>query len=141
MSLTNLLPDDINLFLCDYHDGDLIALDRKKAVNKLIAKNGGPLGVQFFEEIEIGTEDPVEFENKLAKTLGVLRKGHELRFPEGPNLRFTKSNIPFLVLIVKVKSINKAKLELDALGFKVSISEQGVQLTDDIFSTRITLIE
>ena len=141
MSLANLLPDDINLFLCDYHDREFIRLDRKKAVEKLVENKGGALGIQFLKEIIIGAEDPVEFENELAKIRGIVIKGNEFHYSEGPNLKLIKSDSPFLALIIKVKSMDKAKLELEALGLKTKITEQGVEIIDGIFSTSITLIE
>ncbi len=141
MSLNNILPDSINLFLCDYHDRDFIELDRKKAVDKLVLNNGGALGIQFLKEIVIGTEDPVEFENKLTKIPGIVKKDNEFNFSEGPNLKLIASDIPFLALLIKVKSITKAKLELDALGLRTRITEQGVELIDELFTTRIILIE
>jgi hypothetical protein len=33
MALTNLLPDKVNLFLCDYNDRDFIAPERKQLIN------------------------------------------------------------------------------------------------------------
>jgi hypothetical protein len=40
-----------------------------------------------------------------------------------------------------VKSINKAKLALEALGFRTKITAQGVALIDELFAISITLIE
>jgi hypothetical protein len=141
VSLKNLLPENINLFLCDYHNRDFIALDRKKAVEKLAINSGGTLGIQFLKEIVIGTEDPLEFENKLAKIPGIVKKENEFNFSEGPNIKLKASDSPYLTLIIKVKSINKAKLELEALGLRTKTTQQGVELIDEIFATHITLIE
>ncbi|GAB5552562.1 MAG: hypothetical protein Sapg2KO_21530 [Saprospiraceae bacterium] len=141
MSLTNLLPDNINLFLCDYHDREFIALDRKRAVDKLLVNNGGVLGVQFLKEIVIGVEEPVEFENELAKIPGVVKSGNEFHFSEGPNLKFIRSDTLSLALLIKVKSMNKAKLALEAIGLKTKNMEQGIELIDEIFAKSITLIE
>lgn len=141
MPLTNLLPDDINLFLCDYHDRDFIALDRKKAIDQLVENQGGPLGIQFLKEITIGTADSVGFENGLAKIPGVVKKENEIHFSEGPYLKWIKSDAPFLALFIKVKSLDKMKMELEALGLKTSITEQGIEIIDKKLSTSITLIE
>jgi len=141
MSLNNLLPDNINLFLCDYHNREVIEQNRKKAADKLVVNSGGALGILFLKEIVIGTEDPVEFENKLAKIPGIVKKENEFNFSEGPSLKLIESDIPYLALLIKVKSINKAKLELEALGFRTRITKQGVELIDEMFATGITLIE
>ena len=141
MSLTNLLPEDINLFLCDYHDREFIALDRKKAVDELVANNGGALGIQLLKAIVIGVEAPVEFKNELEKIPGAIRKGNEFHFSEGPSLKLIKSDTPYFALIIKVKSMDKAKLELEKLGLETRITEQGVEIIDEIFSASITLIE
>lgn len=141
MSLTNLLPNDINLFLCDYHNRAFIALDRKNATDKLVKNEGGALGIEFLKEVIIGSKEPVEFENELAKIPGIVKKGNEFHFSEGPNLKMIKSDTPFFALLIKVKSMNKAKLELEALGFKTKSTQQGVEVIDEIFSTHITLME
>ncbi|MDY8137515.1 hypothetical protein [Aquimarina sp. 2201CG5-10] len=141
VSLTNLLPDSINLFLCDYHDRDFVTLNRKKAVDKLVSNKGGKLGIQFLKEIRISAENPAEFENELAKIPGIVKKENEFYFSEGPYLKLIKSDTFFLALLIKVKSIDKAKLELERLNLRTKVTEQGVEIIDEIFSTRITLIE
>tara|TARA_R100001369_G_scaffold27269_1_gene49114 strand:+ start:316 stop:600 length:285 start_codon:yes stop_codon:yes gene_type:complete len=92
-------------------------------------------------EIVIGTEDPIEFENKLAKISEIVNRDNEFNFSEGPNLKLIASDIAFLAILIKVKSISKAKLKLNALGLRTRITEQGVELIDELFTTRITLIE
>ena len=141
MSLTNLLPDDINLFLCDYHDRDFIALDRKKAIDQLVENKGGTLGIQFLKEITIGTADSLAFENGLAKIPGVVKKGNEIHFAEGPYLKWIKSDTPFFALVIKVKSMDKVKKELEALGLRTRITEQGIEIIDKKLSTSIRLME
>lgn len=141
MSLTNLLPEAINLFLCDYHDREFIALDRKKAADELVVNTGGTLGIEFLVAIVIGTPDPIEFENGLAKIPGVIKKGNEFHFSEGPSLKLTTSDLPYFALILKVKSLEKAVLELEELGLETRTTEQGVEVMDNMFSTNITLIE
>jgi len=141
MSLTSLLPEEINLFLCDYHDREFIALDRKKAVDELVLNNGGALGIQFLKTMVIGTEAPAKFESELEKIPGLVKKGNEFHFSEGPSLKLLKSKTPFFALIIKVKSMIEARLELEKLGLKTRITEQGVEIIDEMFSTSITLVK
>ena len=141
MSLNNLLPDNIDLFLCDYHDRDFIKRNRKNAVDNLGRKNGGTLGIQFLKEIRIGTEDPEGFENELTKIRGLIKKGNEFHFSEGPSLKLIKSDTSLFALLIKVKSIEKAKLELDTLGLKTRMTEHGLELSDEMFAASITLVE
>ncbi|WP_405208021.1 hypothetical protein [Aquimarina sp. LLG6339-5] len=141
MSLTNLLPDDINLFLCDYHNREFIALNRKNAVDKLVKNKGGTLGIEFLKEVIIGSKYPGKFENQLAKIPGIVKKGNELHFSEGPNLKMIKSDTSLFALLIKVKSMSKAKLELETLGFKTRITKKGMEIIDEVFSTKITFIE
>jgi hypothetical protein len=141
MSLKNLLPDNIDLFLCDYHDREFIRLDRKRAIDTLVLNNGGALGIQFLKEIVIGTEYPAEFEKEWAKIPGLVKKGNEFHFPEGPNLKLIPSDSSFFALTIKVKSIHKANLELEALGLRTRISEHAIELIDALFATSISLVE
>lgn len=139
LSLNNLLPDYINLFLCDYHDRQLVNQGRKKAMDELVRNNGGPLGIQYLKEIVIGSETPQQFERELTKIPGVVRDGNTFLFQEGPSLTLVKSDMPFLGLSIKVTSVNNAKLELETLGFGAKVTEQGLELADDPFAVKITL--
>jgi hypothetical protein len=96
LSLSNILPDKSKLFLCAYHDRDFIALDRKKAADKLVLNNRGALGILFLSEIVIGTKDPIDVENKLAKIPGIVKNGKTFKFSEGPHLKLIASELPGL---------------------------------------------
>lgn len=54
----------------------------------------GLLDIQFFKEIVIDTDYLVQFENKLAKIPGIVKKENEFNFSEGPNLKLIASHIP-----------------------------------------------
>lgn len=141
MSLNNLLPDNINLFLCDYHDREFIKQDRKKAIDQLVINNGGTLGIQLLKEIVIGAQETGKFGTELAKIPGLVRIGNDFLFCQGPNLKLTESDTPFLDLIINVKSLYKAKIALETLGIKTRITQQGLEIVDQIFTPNITLIE
>ncbi|MEZ4775382.1 MAG: hypothetical protein R3D00_19515 [Bacteroidia bacterium] len=141
MSLNNLLPDNVNVFVCDYHDRDLVKMGREKAAGELATNHGGTLGLQFLKEIVIGTEAPGEFEDEWAKIPGIVKVGNEFHFPEGPALKLIKSESPLFGLFIKVASVSKARQELAALGFETRITAQGVELIDKIFVASIMLVE
>lgn len=141
MSLINLLPDDINLFLCDYHEREFITLNRKNATEKLLENKGGTLGIQFLETIVIGTTDPLKYENEMAKLPGILKWENEFHFSAGPGLKLVKSDTPFFALLIKVKSIDKARLSLETPDLKTRITDQGIEINDELLSTKITLFE
>jgi hypothetical protein len=126
MSLNNLLPDNMNVFLCDYHDREFIQRGRKKAADQLVIHEGGTLGIQFLKEIVIGAEDPGKFGSELAKIPGVVRKGNDFLLSQGPSLKLIASDTPFLGLMIHVKSVDKAKIELETIGLKSRITEQGL---------------
>ncbi len=141
MSLTNLLPEDINLFLCDYHDREHVALNRNSAVEKLVEAEGGPLGILFLKEIIIGFDGPARYENEFEKIPGIVKEANQFNFSEGPSLKLVKSDTPFFALSIKVQSIAKAKLELDRLELNTRVTNQGIELISAVFSPRITFIE
>lgn len=141
MSLTNLLPEDINLFLCDYHDRERVALNRNSATEKLVKAEGGPLGILFLKEIIIGVEDAAGYENEFAKIPGIVKEANQFNFSEGPSLKLVKSDTPFFALSIKVQSIAKAKLELDRLELSTRVTDQGIELISEVFSPRITFVE
>jgi hypothetical protein len=47
-------------------------------------------------EIVIGTKDPIDVENKLAKIPGIVKNGKTFKFSEGPHLKLIASELPGL---------------------------------------------
>lgn len=140
-SLTGLLPEEVNLFLCDYHDRAMVAAGRKKAADKLRENSGGTLGIQSLEEIVIGAPDAAEREKAWAHLPGSTLSGGQILFREGPNMRLVPSDAPSFVLVLKVASLELAKKQLDSLSIKTRPGDRGLGIADDAFPVSMVLVE
>ena len=141
ITLNNMLPNLVNLFLCDYHDRESVKSGSKEATNNLGKINGGILGIEYLKELVIGTEEPSKYINELTKVPGTKKEDNVFIFTEGPDLKLIKSDIPFIRLLIKVRSIENAKNQLHILGIAIKVTDKGLILDDEIFGTQIKLIE
>ncbi|MCI4669166.1 MAG: hypothetical protein MRZ79_13605 [Bacteroidia bacterium] len=141
MSLNGLLPEGIDLFLCDYHNRELITLNRKKAIEELWEKEGGKLGVQSVQSLVIGTKDLPNHESELSKISGISKKDDEYLFLKGPKLKVIASDSLSFALLVKVRSIEKAKLALGLLNIKANESEKGLEIDETALPIHMTLVD
>ena len=141
LSLNDLLPEYINLFLCDYHNWELVYKVRKDATEKLEAKDGGPLGIILLKEIIIRSEQSENYLNKLTKLPGIVKTGEIFHFPNGPDIKLMTSDSQFLSLLIKVKSLKNAHVELDSLGLNATCTDQGLVLDQNLFRFKIVLFE
>lgn len=119
MNLYGLLPDEAGLFICDYvRKADVIA-HRQKGTEALAALHGGPLGIEYVREIQIGTPEPETYANALTKLPGVRQKMTWLFvFEKGPALRLVKSDKNEITrIVIKVKSQKAAKKFLMSKGW------------------------
>ncbi|QNA45347.1 hypothetical protein [Lacibacter sediminis] len=112
----DVLPNEANLFVCDYKERQRIIDNRKKASDKLLATNGGGLGVVSLKEIVVSTTDFKKYDEQFAKLPGVKKvKNGLFSFSDGPDLRLQadgKNYIPKIV--IKVHSLKKAKAFLES---------------------------
>jgi hypothetical protein len=141
ISLINMLPSFVNLFICDYHDRSFVKSGSVGAANNLSKLNGGILGIEYLKEIIIGIEEPKKYTNELTKVPGIEKEGNVFIFSEGPNIKLIKSDAPFVGLLIKVRSIENAKNQLHILGIATRNTNNGLLLDDEIFGTQIELIE
>ena len=144
LSLNQLLPDSINLFICDYVYRETIENGRNKASSKLVNNNGGILGVEYLKEIIIGTEEIRNFKNELIKLPGIKKEKDNLfTFSLGPGLRLKSSNNGmFFRILIKVKSIDNVKKQLQAMDISTIKTDKGLMLDIKILSgIQIELIE
>ena len=136
-----MLPNLVNLFLCDYHDREFVKSGSDEATNNLGKINGGILGIEYLKELVIGTEEPSKYINELSKVPGTKKEDNVFIFSEGPDLKLIKSDIPFVGLLIKVRSIENAKKQLHIFGIATKDTDKGLILDDEIFCTQIKLIE
>ena len=93
------------------------------------------------QAIIIGTEDPIKYENEMLKLPGIVKLESELHFSTGPNLKLIRSETPFLALQIKVESIDKARLALEILDLATRITDQGIEIIDELLPIKITLFD
>ena len=141
LPLNQVLPNHIDLFVCDYHDKKRLKSDREGAAGKLLAKNGGPLGIRYLQEITIAARTTDEFEKRLEKIPGILKEGEAFHFSSGPSLRLIESDSSYLGLLIKVNSAEKARSELNRLGLRTKSTTEGLVLIDSILPAKISLLE
>ena len=111
----NVLPNEANLFVCDYKNRQRISDNRKKAADKLKEINGGGLGVLYLKEIVVSTSDFKKYDEQFARLPGVTKQQNGLfSFRDGPGLRLqqdAKNRIPKIVIVVTSLENAKAFLE------------------------------
>ncbi len=111
----NVLPNEANLFVCDYKNRQRISDNRKKAADKLKEINGGGLGVLYLKEIVVSTSDFKKYDEQFAILPGVTKQQNGLfEFRDGPGLRLqqdAKNRIPKIVIVVTSLKNAKAFLE------------------------------
>ncbi len=140
----DVLPNEANLFVCDYKQRQRIIDNRKMAVDKLIATNGGGLRVVSLKEIVVSTTDFNKYDKQFAKLPGARKvSSGSFSFSEGPDLRLEpgeKNWIPKIV--IKVYSLKKAKefLESKKLLGKVNANSVFI-LPEAMDGLQIELVE
>ena len=137
ISLNQLLPERINLFVCDYHDRPSIAQGRTEATAQLYSANGGPLGIELVSAIRIGTDNSKERSKQLATLPGVTHNDTQLQFSQGPQLMLMESAQPYLGLSIKVHSLEATKKALEAIGWYYRMTEHGLMLVDSPLETTL----
>lgn len=140
----DLLPNEANLFLCDYKKRQHIADGRKKAADKLKAINGGKLGVLYLKEIAISTSDFKKYYEQFARLPGVTKQQNGLfSFRDGPDLRLqldAKNRISKIVILVKSLKNAKAFLESKKLLGNVNANSIFI-LAEAMDGLQIELVE
>ena len=111
----NLLPDEANLFVCDYKSRQQVAEKRRKGADRLEEVNGGELGIILLKEIVIGSTDPGIYEKQMLKLPDLKKTGELFTFIEGPSLRLQKCEKNWISkIVIVVKSLKSAKLFLES---------------------------
>ena len=141
LSLKKLIPDSINLFLCDYKNRDLVKQGRKKAISQLEKSHGGSLGILFLSEIIIGTNQSKKFQTELLKIPGIDQKDNTFSFSEGPSITLIPSDSFSFGLLIKVNSLEKVKTELDTLDLEVSETKKGLEVSNGNLDFQMTFYE
>ncbi len=141
LSVKEILPDSIHLFLCDYHHRKTVSQNRKQASEKLHGSEGGVLGIQSLEAIVINTHDPEGYGNKLAELPGIIQEEGQFHFSKGPSLKLVQADTLLFSLLIKVGSIKNAKQALESRGFKSQISDHQLVILDASFPVKMIFFE
>lgn len=140
----DLLPNEANLFVCDYKKRQQIADGRKNAADKLKEINGGKLGVLYLKEIVVSTSDFKKYDEQITKLPGVKKQDTGLfSFSEGPGLRLQKDKqnwIPKIVIVVRSLKNANAFLKSKQLLGKVNVNSIFI-LPEAMDGLQIELVE
>lgn len=112
INFTEVPPANVNIFICDYKQRERVAGGRDKAVNELVEKSGGPLGVISVRELVLGVasvKDASQVWDKLLDSPGRGACGL-FAFGSGPAIRLVQAKTEGIQsMVVGVKSIARAK--------------------------------
>lgn len=111
----DVLPNEANLFVCDYKNRQGVANNRKNGANKLNEINGGGLGVISLQEIVVGATEVKKYDQQLKKFPDIRKSNDLFSFNEGPALRLQQSSKNgILKIVVTIRSLKNAKAFLDS---------------------------
>ncbi|MEM8567096.1 MAG: hypothetical protein AAGF85_11585 [Bacteroidota bacterium] len=139
VTLMDMLPEHIYLFLCDYHDRGFVVSGREESTQKLVKRNGGSLGIIKMDQLTLGVKDPTAYLQELRKLPGVDAQNEILTFSKGPKLVVLEKPTPFFGILAKVHSVEKAKQKLQSLDIPFTINEKRLMIDEQQFGMRITL--
>ena len=130
LGLIGVLPNEANLFICDYKQRDRVAEGRGKSIQALKDKEGGPLGVIALKEFVIHTTDIDTHKTRMAKLPGVMSSHDNLfSFSDGPSIRLIASDKnAFEKIVIKVKSLEQAKKHLQSINLLGTVHANSVYM-------------
>jgi len=116
LSILGKHSDDLNLFICDYHDRARVQKQRGRAARTLIDRDGGTLGLLKVKEVIISHKEADKLTSELERLPQIERKKHQLIFPEGPPLLFQPGSPTKMTLDFEVKNLTVLQDRLHQLG-------------------------
>lgn len=143
VGLPDVSNDTLQVFLCQFED-DLPAR-RRRSLENLRSRDGGPLSVHSIREIVFGAKDVKRMEEHWQKLLSPINASSEGLWPvgAGPAIRLIQAEKDGIrALVVNVKSLEQARRflkEHDLLG-----AEQPAALTvagSQLQGLNVTLVE
>jgi hypothetical protein len=145
-SLTQKPYKDYNLFICRYTPIAFSALTTtpealdleghyKIMRRRLDALDGGPLGVMYVKEVELGAEDPGESTVMWQALLDPIKPVGEAcwKIGKGPMVRLTGDSVNRIrSLTFRVRSIRRARMTLKALGLLGEVRDNTLTINPDV---------
>ena len=143
VGLPDVSSDAVEVFFCEY--GNDVPARRRRLLEQLQSRNGGPLSVHSIREIVVGAKDVKRSQEQWQKLLNPLQASSEGVWPvgAGPAIRLIQADKDRIQgLVVNVKSLPQARRflkEHDLLGTEqpTSLTMAGPQLQ----GLNITLVE
>lgn len=140
ITLNQVLPNHIDLFICDYKNWDAVDQERNKAAEDLRTSNGGSLGIQVVQTI-IVTSPSMSFHQRFEQLPGVAKSDTTYILQGGPALSWESSDTNSFALVIIVNSLLEAQSKLNELAIQIQRTDQGLEISDEIFELDILLIE
>lgn len=140
----DLLPNEANLFVCDYKKRQHIANGRRKAADRLKEINGGGLGVLYLKEIVVSTIEFKKYDEQFARLPGVKKQQAGLfSFGEGPDLQLQEDKQNWISkIVIVVNSVKNAKAFLESRKLLGNVHANSIFiLPEAIDGLQIELIE
>jgi hypothetical protein len=128
LGVQNILPEESNLFICDYKARDLVLSGRNKGADKLQQLNGGALGIISMKEIVIGTTGYRKYKQHLKRLPGINKKRNGLFvFSEGPAIRLhSAAQNSNEKIVVSVRSLAAAKEFLQSKSWLGEVTQKSI---------------
>jgi len=140
----NLCGEDLIVSIMDNQDRDKEQAKHDALTSQLRNNQGGPLGIQYVEEIRVGCTDEQNFD-KWKTFLAPARQldEHRWRLGNGPAIHLVKSDLKEINSVVfKVASVKSAVRYLEGKNMLGDRSKNGVKIkTPDAWDFTIVLQE
>lgn len=140
----NLCGENLIVSIMNNQDRDQEQVKHEALTSQLRDNNGGPLGIRYVEEIQVGYTDQQNFE-KWKTLLSPFKQvdRHKWQFGNGPGIRLVESELKQIVAVVfKVVSLESAVDYLETNGMLGDRNQNSVKVKlPDSWSFTIVLQE
>ena len=145
IGLSNLPPENADIFFCDYNDRERVEKGRKEARSELARQGGGPLGIIDAAEIIVGVRDIKEARRKWSALLSLSPRisNDVFFFNTGPAIRLVQTKSPGIKgIILRVNSLDYAVRFLDEHGWLSKDKNGQITISPDVIEgLSIILVE
>jgi hypothetical protein len=144
LGVKNILPNESNIFICDYKARDLVLSGRNKGADNLQQLNGGALGIISMKEIVIGTNSYRKYKQQLKRLPGINMKRNGLFvFSKGPAIRLhSAAQNSNEKIVVSVRSLAAAKEFLQSKSWLGEVTQKSIFILPQVVDgLKIELVE
>jgi len=145
IGLSNLPPENADIFFCDYNDRERVEKGRKEARSELARQGGGALGIIDAAEIIVGVKNIKEARRKWSALLSPSPRisNDAFLFNTGPAIRLVQTKSPGIKgIILRVNSLDYAVRFLDEHGWLSKDKNGQINISPDVIGgLSIKLVE